>query len=143
MKVNFFTEDVDFPFKARGIKTLLRSYIKKLIECENKKLGEINIIFCSDEYLIEINKRYLNHDYYTDVITFDYSELPKISGDIFISTDMVHKNAEEYTSSFKQELYRVIFHGVLHLCGYKDKLLNEEKLMREKENYYLELNMIG
>ena len=141
--IQFFIEQTDFPIKRRGIKTHIRTCIKKLIEAENKKEGKINFIFCSDEYLLEINKQYLKHDYYTDIITFDYSIFPVVSGDMYISTDMVRRNAEEYAPSFEHELFRVLFHGVLHLCGYKDKLPNEEKLMREKENHYLHTNKIN
>lgn len=141
--IKFFTEDVTFPIAEKGIKTKLRNYLNALAENENKRIGDINFIFCSDEYLIEINKQYLNHNYYTDVITFDYSEFPKISGDVFISTDMVWRNAEEYAPSFEHELYRVIFHGVLHLCGYKDKSEEDERQMRAKENYYLELHKLN
>ncbi|MDR1055544.1 MAG: rRNA maturation RNase YbeY [Prevotellaceae bacterium] len=141
--VYFFTEDIVFPFTLRKVRGQLRTYISNLIRNEGKTLGEINIIFCSDEYLLDMNKQYLNHDYYTDVITFDYSEGPVVSGDIFISIDMVRSNAEEYAPSFEHELYRVIFHGVLHLCGYKDKSEDEERLMRGKENLYLALNNLN
>lgn len=138
--INFYTEGVDFPYTKRGIKTQLRQYIQTLVKTENKRVGEVNYIFCDDDYLLEINKQYLNHDYETDVITFDYSDFPKVAGDVFISVDMVRRNAEKFAPSFEHEMYRVIFHGVLHLCGYKDKLPDEEQLMRAKENYYLELN---
>ncbi len=105
---------------------------------ENKETGEITVIFCDDQYLLEINKKYLNHDYYTDVITFDYSEGNLISGDIFISKDRVKENASFYNVSFENELKRVIIHGVLHLLGYKDKEESQQKIMRQKENEYLE-----
>ena len=105
---------------------------------EHRKIGEINIIFCSDDYLLEMNRQYLNHDYYTDVITFDYSEQDIISGDIFISIDRVRENARLYKQKFIDELNRVIVHGVLHLIGYKDKTGKEQKQMRQKEDYYLQ-----
>ena len=140
--INFYTESVDFPFSRRGSKADLRTYINNLIRNEGKKTGDINYIFCTDDYLLEINKQYLSHDYYTDVITFDYSEFPVVSGDIFISVDMVRNNAKEFAPSIEHEMYRVIFHGVLHLCGYMDKQPDEEKLMREKEDYYLAANKI-
>jgi len=132
----FFNEDVTLPFKGkRGAK----QRIKTLIETENKKAGDINYIFCSDSYLLTINKEYLNHDYYTDVITFDYVNGDTISGDIFISVDRIKENADTYHINFNNELSRVMYHGVLHLCGYKDKTPEEEKVMRAKENYYLDI----
>ena len=101
------------------------------------KLGELSVIFCSDEFLLDMNKEYLNHDYYTDIITFDYVEGNIISGDLFVSLDRVKENAEMYNSRMLRELYRVVFHGTLHLCGYKDKTDEEQKVMRAKEDYYL------
>lgn len=137
--INLFNEDVRFPLD--GQRKQVKEYLKKLISDENKKPGEINIIFCSDEYLLEINKKHLNHHYYTDVITFDHSEYPTIAGDLFISTDTVRSNALQYKVSFENELHRVIFHGVLHLCGYKDKLVKDKQQMRAKENQYLEMTV--
>lgn len=99
--------------------------------------GDISVIFCSDKYLLEINKEYLNHDYYTDIVTFNYVKDSIISGDLFISIDRVRENAETFSSKFVVELYRVVFHGVLHLIGYKDKTEAEQKQMRNKEDYYL------
>jgi rRNA maturation RNase YbeY len=102
-----------------------------------KIAGDISIVFCSDDYLKVINLKYLNHDYYTDVITFDYSENNRISGDLFISIDRVNENAGLNNINFIQELYRVIIHGVLHLCGYNDKTVKEKKEIREKEDFFL------
>ena len=118
------------------LKTFLHSIFKK----EKVALESLTYIFCSDQYLLEINRQYLNHDYYTDIITFNLAQDPKlVSGEIYISIDRVRDNAQNFNTSFKQELHRVIFHGALHLCGYKDKTPKEEKLMREKENKYLAL----
>ena len=117
---------------------ILVLHLNSLIKNELKKAGEISIIFCSDEYLLEMNKAYLEHDYYTDIITFDYVEGDVISGDLFISLDRVKENAEKFETPFLKEVYRVVFHGVLHLVGYKDKTEAEQKVMRKKENYYLE-----
>ena len=113
------------------------SSLKLLIGLENYESGEITIVFCTDDYLLEINKTYLNHDFYTDIITFDYTMNGVISGDLFISVDRVKDNAESFSVSFDNELKRVIYHGVLHLCGYKDKTEKDEKEMREKENFYM------
>jgi probable rRNA maturation factor len=113
------------------------SSLKSLIGLENFESGEITIVFCIDDYLLEINKMYLNHDFYTDIITFDYSGNDFVSGDLFISVDRVKDNAESFSVSFDNELKRVIYHGVLHLCGYKDKTEKDEKEMREKENFYM------
>ena len=111
--------------------------VDSLIISEKFKPGEITIIFCSDDYLLDKNRAYLNHDYYTDIITFDYSENDVVSGDLFISIDRVKDNANTYGISFDNELKRVVYHGILHLCGYKDKTEKDKKEMREKENYYL------
>lgn len=111
--------------------------LQDLVTNEGKSTGDITVIFCSDEYLLEINREHLDHDYYTDIITFDYCFQNLISGDLFISIDRVKENAAEFKTTFLNELSRVIFHGVLHLCGYKDKLYEDEKLMRQKEQFYL------
>lgn len=108
-------------------------WIENVIISENKELGEVNYVFCDDDYLLEINKQYLNHDYYTDIISFDYSEDNVIGGDIFISIDRVNENAAEFNVDFLNELKRVMIHGILHYCGYKDKSSSEETLMRNKE----------
>ncbi len=117
----------------------IASWIAKVIIEENKKTGDINYIFCDDKYLLEKNQNYLNHDTYTDIITFDYSEDNTISGDLFISTERVEENAKKFNFTFDQELKRVMIHGVLHLMGYGDKTKDQEKEMREKENFYLKL----
>lgn len=115
------------------------TWISNVIHSENKSEGEINYIFCDDEYLLEINKQYLNHDFYTDIISFDYSEENLISGDIFISIERVLENSKDFNTTFLDELKRVIIHGVLHYCGYKDKSNNEEKTMRLKEDEKIKL----
>lgn len=103
-------------------------------EKESKELGDISLIFCSDEYLLDVNRKYLDHDYYTDIITFDYTEGDVVSGDLFISVDRVKDNASELNLSFEEELKRVMVHGVLHLCGYMDKTEEDELVMRKKED---------
>lgn len=108
-------------------------WIENVVNSENKVLGEVNYIFCDDDYLLEINKQYLNHDYFTDIISFDYTEGNLISGDIFISIDRVKENASYFNVSFEDELKRVIIHGILHYCGYKDKSSAEAEMMRSKE----------
>lgn len=120
-------------------KKLLKEHLKTLALSEGKTLQDLSVVFTDDDYLLEVNKQYLNHDYYTDVITFDYSVAPLVSGDIMISLDRVQENAESMGVSFKEELFRVVFHGLLHLCGYKDKSTQEELEMRSKENFYLKL----
>jgi len=120
-------------------KNTLKQNLKTLAISEGKSLKDISVVFTDDDYLLEVNKQYLNHDYYTDVITFDYSVFPEVSGDIMISLDRVKDNAETLCVSFQEELNRVIYHGLLHLCGYKDKSASDEMLMRKKENYYLGL----
>ena len=114
-------------------------WIEILILDEEKKVGNINYIFCDDEYLLKVNQDFLNHDYYTDIITFDYVKGKTISGDIFISLPRISENASTLSSSFEKELLRVLAHGVLHLCGYKDKSDEEEKEMSAKEDFYINL----
>ncbi|RVU24218.1 rRNA maturation RNase YbeY [Sandaracinomonas limnophila] len=132
--INFFEEDIAVPLKE---KRALKAWLKQLAAEEGKKIVELNYIFCSDSYLLEINKQYLNHNTLTDIITFDQSEKPnQIEGDIYISYERVLENGRTLKTE-ENELYRVIAHGLLHLCGYKDKSEEEEKTMREKENFYL------
>jgi probable rRNA maturation factor len=121
-------------------RTILKAFIDRLFKKEGKNLDNIQYIFCSDDYLLDINRQYLQHDYYTDIITFDLSE-PKqpIHAEIYVSIDRVKENARDFKTSFKRELHRVIFHGALHLCGYKDKKPKEEALMRKMEDKYLGL----
>jgi rRNA maturation RNase YbeY len=133
--INFYDENVSFSFK--GKRQSAKMQIKTLLEMEGKKVGDLCFIFCMDDFLLDINKKYLKHDYYTDVITFDYTVDSSISGDIFISIERVDENAREFGVAFEHELSRVMYHGVLHLCGYKDKSEDEEQTMREKEDFYL------
>jgi rRNA maturation RNase YbeY len=110
------------------------SWISIVILSENKKEGDINYIFCDDDYILEINKQYLDHDYYTDIISFDYSVGNELHGDIFVSIDRVRENADDFNVTFDEELKRVIIHGILHYVGYKDKTEEDEILMRQKED---------
>ncbi|MBR6362880.1 MAG: rRNA maturation RNase YbeY [Bacteroidales bacterium] len=134
--VRYFFEDTDFVFKPKKINNL---WLKTVAESEVKKIGQVNIIFCSDNYILDINQKYLQHDYFTDIITFDYCENDVLSGDLFISVDSVRENAVFYKTEFTDELNRVIVHGLLHLIGYDDHSDEDIKMMRSKENYYLEL----
>jgi rRNA maturation RNase YbeY len=134
MSINFFIEDVPLP-KLK--KRKLTEWIKGVITSEGKKIGDISFIFCSDQYLLEVNKKFLNHDYYTDIITFDYVEDIVISGDILVSIDRVKENAITYSTTFQNEIHRILIHGVLHLLGYKDKLKKDKNLMTFKEDTYL------
>lgn len=150
--IRFNSEDIQFNLKN---KTRLKAWIVKTIESKRKKTGDISFVFCSDAFLLEMNKEYLNHDTYTDIITFDYSgdvsstarpstplrgaakkEQP-ISGDIFISIDRVQENADKFLKTFEDELHRVIIHGVLHLLGYKDKTKIAKAEMRKQEDLCL------
>ena len=132
----FITEGISFILKK---KLILRNWVIQTIESEGKKEGKICFVFCNDEYLLKMNNRYLHHDTYTDVITFDYSEGETISGDILISIERVKENAVKYKVKFDDELHKVMIHGVLHLLGYKDKTPGDITLMRLKEDYYLSL----
>ena len=134
--ISYFFEDTDFIFKG---KALNNKWLRIVAESEIRRLGQISIIFCSDNYILDINQRYLQHDYFTDIITFDYCEDDRLSGDLFISVDSVRENAIEYGSSFNDELNRVMVHGILHLIGYDDHSDEDIKQMRSKENYYLSL----
>ncbi|UEG50745.1 rRNA maturation RNase YbeY [Ferruginibacter lapsinanis] len=137
MKVQFFFIKNESVLKDR---TKLKQFIPTVFSKEKKKLGSLLYIFCSDDYLLEINKAYLKHNYYTDIITFSLSELNRpIEGEIYISVDRVRDNALQLGTTIKEELHRVIFHGALHLCGYKDKSSKEEALMRKVEGKYLDL----
>ena len=133
----FFAEDIDFQVPQ---KQKLKKWILNVARMENIAIGEINYIFCSDTYLLEMNQKYLQHDYYTDIITFDHSDQPnQLVGDIFISVDRVSENANSLQVPFSQELHRVMIHGVLHLMGYHDKDSTEKELMRQKEDTCLSL----
>ena len=134
---NFFFETKNLKIKN---KTKVRSLIKSLCLKENKKLGFINCVFCSDEYLVEINKKYLKNDYYTDIITFDHKDSEdNVEGDLYISAERIKENAKNFRVTTEEELVRVIIHGVLHLIGYKDKSKKEKVIMTQKENKYISL----
>jgi len=137
--ISYFFEDIDFTYKGKA-KT--KQWLKLVAESEIRRIGNINIIFCSDNYILDINQRYLQHDYFTDIITFDYCEGDKLSGDLFVSIDSVRENSIEYGTEFVDELNRVIVHGVLHLIGYDDHCEKDIKMMRKKENYYLSLREV-
>ncbi len=134
--IRYFNEDIDFTLKG---KTINNCWLKLVAGSEMRKLGAVNIIFCSDPYILDINLKYLSHDYFTDIITFDYCEGDKLSGDLFISVDSVKENAEFYGVEFRDELDRVMVHGLLHLIGYDDHSEEDIAMMRSKENYYLSL----
>ena len=129
-------QDTKFVFKY---KSLNNRWLKMVAESEIRRIGDISIIFCSDNYILDINRKYLGHDYFTDIITFDYCSGNVLSGDLFISVDSVKENSVEYGTEFEDELNRVIVHGILHLIGYDDHTDEDVKVMREKENYYLDL----
>jgi len=132
--VSYFTEDTSFLFKEKRLNS---RWYKFVAESESKRLGDIAVIFCSDNYILDVNIKYLQHDYYTDIITFDYCEGNKLSGDLFISIDSVRENAAFYGTEFADELNRVLVHGLLHLIGYDDHSESDIAVMRAKENYYL------
>lgn len=134
--INFFTEDVSLPLFNQSSVT---AWLCNVCESENKELDEVSIIFCSDDYLLTMNNEYLQHDYYTDIITFDYCFDNQVVGDLFISVDRVTDNAKLNLASFNNELLRVMVHGILHLIGFKDKSDEDSKLMRLKEDEYLNL----
>lgn len=129
--ISFQNQSIDFKLKD---KTRLKQWIKDIILSEKKKPGPIAYIFCNDDELLKVNLAHLNHNTYTDIITFDYTEDAVVSGDILISIDRVRENAGKFGVSFEEELHRVMIHGVLHLCGYKDKSKEQSALMRKKEN---------
>lgn len=133
--ISFFEEDIQFKPKQ---KAALRQWIKDTVEAEGFRLKELNYIFCSDAYLLQINQQYLNHDTYTDIITFDNSETEKtIVGDIFISAERIKENALKFKVTEDTELHRVMIHGALHLLGYKDKSAASKNLMTQMEDKYL------
>jgi probable rRNA maturation factor len=137
--ISFSSEESGFSLKKR---TVLKNWINDVIIKSKRKPGEISFIFCSDDQLLTINQQYLNHDTYTDIITFDYSKediKQPVSGDIFISVDRIKENAEKYSKSFEDELHRVIIHGILHLLGYKDKTKAAKEEMTKQENKCLKL----
>lgn len=132
--IHFFYENTE-----EKIQENIKFWIEKIIISEEKKLGEINYIFCDDEYLLKINQDFLDHDYYTDIITFDQVRGKTISGEIFVSLQRIKDNASLISKNYEEEKKRVIAHGVLHLCGYKDKSEEQQKIMRAKEDFYLSL----
>lgn len=132
--IHFFYENTE-----EKIDENLKIWIEKIIISEEKKLGKINYIFCDDEYLLKINQDFLQHDYYTDIITFDNVRGKIISGEIFVSLQRIKDNASLISKNYDEEKKRVIAHGILHLCGYKDKTEEQQKLMRAKEDFYLSL----
>ncbi|MCR5408077.1 MAG: rRNA maturation RNase YbeY [Bacteroidales bacterium] len=134
--VSYFTQDTSFVFKYKRLNS---NWLKQVCANEGKKLGAVSVIFCSDKYLLGVNIKYLGHDYYTDIITFDYCEGACVSGDLFISVDSVKENSVFYKTCFEDELNRVIVHGVLHLIGYDDHTEPDVAMMRSKEDQYLEL----
>ena len=127
-------QDTHFVFKHRR---LCSAWLKAVAEEEKRTVGDIVVVFCSDEYLLGVNRQFLGHDYYTDIITFDYCQDYVLSGDLLISVDCVRDNASHFGTDFDEELHRVIVHGVLHLIGYDDHTPEDQKVMREKEDYYL------
>ena len=129
-----FNYETDFKLESE---TQVSEWISKTILNEACKEGKVNYIFCDDEYLHQLNVQYLNHDTLTDIISFDYSVGKELHGDIYISVERVKDNAKDFKVSFSEELHRVMIHGILHYCGYKDKTEDDAKVMREKENYYL------
>jgi rRNA maturation RNase YbeY len=129
--IRFYSDDIDLPAIHQPE---LIVWIRHVITSQGKELGDINIIFCSDDRMLEINRKFLEHDYYTDIITFDYSTENLLTGDIYISLETVASNAKELGHPYEQELHRVIIHGILHLCGFKDKTALEIQKMRQLED---------
>ncbi|MFT5248315.1 MAG: putative rRNA maturation factor [bacterium] len=131
-----FNYEVDFQLHSE---VQVNKWLSEVIKSESFKEGEINYVFCDDEYLLKLNVEFLKHDTLTDILSFDYSLGKELNGDIFISIERVKENAEDFNVGFETELKRVMVHGVLHYCGYKDKSEEEERVMREKENHYINL----
>lgn len=135
-KISFTNADIKFSLKN---KRAIAQWIAETIEKEKKESGQIAYVFCSDEFLLDINQRFLNHNTYTDIITFDYSEGKTLNGEIYISIDRVKENASKFEVDFEKEILRVIIHGALHLAGYKDKTKVQKQKMRKKEDKYLSI----
>ena len=129
--VRYYYQDTEFAFKP---KLITKQWLKTVAGSEMKKLGDISIIFCSDNYILDTNIKYLQHDYFTDIITFDYCEGSTISGELIICPSVVNSNSKDFNTTFENELHRVIIHGVLHLLGYKDSTTEEQSEMRSQEN---------
>ncbi|NMB50020.1 MAG: rRNA maturation RNase YbeY [Bacteroidales bacterium] len=136
MAITFQAENINFPKIKKRATT---KWIKSVANKYDKQIGDICYLFCSDEKILEINRQFLNHDFYTDIIAFDYSEGNKISGDIFISLETVLSNSQKYQTSFDEELHRVMIHGILHLCGLNDKSDDEIREMRKAEEEALRM----
>ena len=134
--ITFQAENIAFPPIKRNT---IKRWIKEVATQYQKKVGDVHYIFCTDDRILEVNNQYLAHDYYTDIITFDYSENEVISGDLFISLDTVESNSKQFGTAYMEELHRVMIHGVLHLCGLKDSTEEEAKNMREAEDKALSL----
>jgi len=139
MTISYQTEGVKMPSIRRRDTS---AWIKRVAESYQKKIGELAYIFCSDEKILEVNKQYLQHDYYTDIITFDYCEGDVLAGDLFISLDTVKSNSEEFNTPYEEELDRTIIHGILHLCGINDKGPGEREIMEAAENKALHLRAV-
>lgn len=133
-RINFYFENVP---RIVIFQNSIKEFVGNIIQKENRRFGEIGVIFCNDVYLLEINKSFLNHDFFTDIVTFDNSDVNEIAGELYISIDRVKENSVEYNQKFKVELVRVIFHGILHLLGYHDQTPGEKAIMRGKEDEYL------
>ena len=131
--INYFYENT----AEKKIEPQISEWLQNLISAEGKRPGDINYIFCDDEYLLKVNQDYLDHDYFTDIITFDYVKGKTISGDIFVSLQRILDNASTLSQDSEEEFKRVLAHGLLHLCGYKDKTEEEQSNMRAKEDFYL------
>ena len=134
--IQFYAEEIALPAIQQE---QIRTWVKAVAASYGKKPGDISYIFCSDEKILEVNRQYLQHDYYTDIITFDYTSGSKIAGDLFISLDTVRTNAEQFAASYEEELHRTIIHGILHLCGINDKGPGEREIMEAAENRALDL----
>jgi probable rRNA maturation factor len=142
--MNKSTQPVSFHFQKKGFslpgRGQLKDFLLHICRAEKKKLARLEIIFCSDQYLLELNRRFLNHDFYTDILSFSLGRTgAPIEGEIYISIDRVRENAKSYGDSLSRELHRVIFHGTLHFCGYRDKTVAEKGKMRAREDKYLKL----
>ena len=134
--ITYNTEKVKMPAIKRRETT---AWIRRVAATYYKKVGEVGYLFCDDEHILQVNREYLGHDYYTDIITFDYSEGDTLNGDLIISLDTVRTNAQKFRKDYDEELHRVIIHGILHLCGINDKGPGEREMMEEAENHALEL----
>ncbi len=133
--IRFYQKETNFDLQYKAI---IKKWIKRVVEASGKKVGDVNIIFCNDPSILEINQQFLGHDYYTDIITFDYCEGNTVSGELYISVDTVEANAQEYNETFRNEIHRVIIHGILHLLGYDDHSEEDIAQMREQEDLALD-----